>query len=960
MNQHVLIYVIKTFGNLGCFPECLVVNTEASGRLALNFVKLSAKNKAKYNKLFDEQDEIMLKACFQLEKESILAKISDKEVCSWDELLNNYLTGQVRSIKAQGVKDYLVDYINGFQNDFFNNSFGKRLYLSKGKYISMWQKVTIEEELPDLFYCFDNQESELLYYPKLSCHNKILDLRNSSLLSRKVARILIDNKIYEFDNDVDGAKLIPFFTKENVSVKKQNLTEYVQKVILPLVPTNRVIPIGFDIQPISKISQTILKVKELNSVQQMSLFANDKATKEEKSLLFELLFEYDDFCFSAGRDGKTNRLDILADSFTILQVSRDKDIEQIYINKLNSVGIDLSAKTRKILYVEGIEWLSEHHLEIESAGIEIRFDNKQNANQSIFLGERKISVELVEERDWFDIKGKVKFGEFEVPFLVVLNYIKQNKQHILLPNGELAQIPQAWFDEYKTLADLCEIAHGKAVVPKHYCAVAGNLEPSENLKLSIKENVRHLLNNNLDINYEVPVNFKATLRNYQKQGYNWLRILDDCGLGGCLADDMGLGKTVQTLCLLQYLKDTNRRINLLIVPTSLIYNWKQESAKFCTKLRMYAHVGSQRTKHLNYLENVDVIITSYAVLRRDKHLFEKMHFEYVILDEAQSIKNPQSDITRVCLSLSAKRFLTLTGTPLENSLTDIWSLAHFFNRGMLGSLNNYTKACKKEQNVELYRRLLKPLILRRRKEDVLKDLPDKTIIVHECEMTEEQQLFYRELRNSYRDKFLEAKDSDGRVNSMILLEGLLRLRQAANHPKLADKDYVGDSGKFETVCQKLEDVITQGHKLLLFSSFTEHLKLYKKYLDDLKIQYCYLDGSTKDRQEQVEKFQKDSDCKVFLLSLKAGGVGLNLTAASYVFLTDPWWNPAAEAQAFDRAHRIGQDKNVFVYKFITQNSIEEKILKLQEEKLKLFDLIVNSETEIIKQLDLNDILKLIE
>jgi len=337
-----------------------------------------------------------------------------------------------------------------------------------------------------------------------------------------------------------------------------------------------------------------------------------------------------------------------------------------------------------------------------------------------------------------------------------------------------------------------------------------------------------------------------------------------------------------------------------------------------------------------------------------------MSFDYVILDEAQAIKNPQSDITQVCLSLTARRFLTLTGTPLENSLTDLWSLVHFFNRNMLGSQSNFTRACKQPEKQELYRQLLKPFLLRRNKTEVLPDLPEKSIIIQWCDMSDEQQRFYRDIRNSYRDKFLENKDSNDKVNPIILLEGLLRLRQSANHPLLVDRDYVEDSVKFDTVCEMLYEIIAQGDKVLVFSSFVQHLKLYKNYFDEKQIQYCYLDGSTKDRKEQVERFQNDDQSQVFFLSLKAGGVGLNLTRASYVFLLDPWWNPAAEAQGFDRAHRIGQQNKVFVYKFITRNTIEEKILKLQEEKLQLFDSMINSNNEILKQLDVNEVMKLIE
>jgi SNF2 family DNA or RNA helicase len=277
-------------------------------------------------------------------------------------------------------------------------------------------------------------------------------------------------------------------------------------------------------------------------------------------------------------------------------------------------------------------------------------------------------------------------------------------------------------------------------------------------------------------------------------------------------------------------------------------------------------------------------------------LFEQQIFDYFILDEAQGIKNPHSDTTKLCFEIRANRFLTLTGTPLENSVSDLWSQVHFFNRNMLGSLRNFEKNCKHDDKMKLYRLLLKPFLLRRLKTEVLNDLPEKQIVVQYCDMTEEQALFYKALRNGYINKFIESKSNDSQLSSITVLEGLLRMRQASNHPMLVDRTYDADSGKMQMVMQKLHEVLAQGGKILIFSSFVEHLKIYRQQLDAQAIAYTYLDGSTKDRQEQVQRFQTDDSISVFLLSLKSGGVGLNLTKADYVFLLDPWWNPAAEAQ----------------------------------------------------------------
>jgi hypothetical protein len=959
MNQSV-VYLLRYIGSFGCFPECVVVDTDDKGVFSARFVKVSHQNISNYEHLFDETDRQLFDCCQKLEPELIATKVKDKNAKSWDAILKKFFGEKIRNTDQQYVRDYLLEYIEFNQNAFFEQLSDKQLFLPQGKFPFMWIRLSIEPEMPELFYCFENKPDWLYYSLDITCRNKQLDLKKGMLVSRKLARVLLKNKIYEFEEEVDGSKLIPFFSKEKVSVSQINAEEYLQKVILPLVPTGRVVATGFEIQSVSDMTNAVLRVREIAPIQQFSLFESEEADTSKKSIVLELVFEYQNFMFWAGKDGPVTKVEATDNSFVIYKAERDQGLEKLYIDALKEAGLDLDGKVRKMPYTDGVEWLNENYKALESTGVEIKFEKRGGEPQRIFVGERSIAIEVEEGRDWFDIKGRVKFGSFEIPFIRVLNYIKQNKHQMLLPNGEYVQIPTAWFEEYRALVDFCKIEDGKAVIARHHCVVADELMRGSKIKLSIKDNMRMLLEHKLDQNFDLPVNFNGVLRHYQQQGYNWLRLLDDLSLGGCLADDMGLGKTIQTLCLLQWLKEQNRGICMLVVPTSLVYNWEQESAKFTPGLKVHVHTGNQRYRNPDDFQHVDILLTSYGVLRRDKHILSAIPFNYVILDEAQAIKNPQSDITQVCLSLKARRFLTLTGTPLENSLTDLWSQVHFFNRNMLGSASHFLQTCKQPEKQELYRQLLKPFLLRRNKSEVLTDLPEKSIIVQWCDMTDEQQRFYRDIRNSYRDRFIENKDANDKVNPMILLEGLLRLRQSANHPLLADKEYVEDSGKFDTVCQMLDEVLGQGDKVLLFSSFVEHLKLYRKYLDERRIGYCYLDGSTKDRKGEVERFQHDDQPQVFLLSLKAGGVGLNLTRASYVFLLDPWWNPAAEAQAFDRAHRIGQQNKVFVYKFITRNTIEEKILNLQEEKLRLFDAMMNSNNEILKDLNVNEVMKLIE
>ena len=956
-----IVYTLNSNNNLGCFPECVLIDTDNQNKPSTSFVKINPQNIQRYRNLLDNHDDLLINCCFQLEKEIIVSKLADREVRSWDNLMEKYFDGKKNNSDIQYIRDYISDYINQYLNRFFENLGDKKIYSPIGKFPFMWKQLYVEMEIPEVFYCFKKTESGLNFSLDLSCANKSFELNKARLVSRKTARVLLDNKIYEFDNEVDGAKLIPFFSKSFVHIPPQHIEDYLQKIVIPLISTNRVFTEGFDITTVNEVSKAVFRVKEIRKLQQFSLFEdNQQSDSEITDLVLELIFEYQDFWYWAGKKGALNRLDMKDDTIIITHVERDEKSENQYIEDFNKIGIDLNGKVLKMPYLSGVDWLNEHYKEIEMLDVEIRFDKKQNSSQRIFVGERTISIKIEESRDWFDIKGKVCFGEFEVPFLQVLYYIKQNRQQILLPNGEYAQIPQAWIEEFRSLTEFCKIEDGKAVIAKQFCVLTNELHRIGKVEFAVKENMRSLIENQFNVNFNLPVNFQGNLRKYQIEGYNWLRLLDELGLGGCLADDMGLGKTIQALCLLQWMKENERGTSLLVVPTSLVYNWQQEAANFCPDLKLYIHTGIDRVKDATGFGKPDLLITSYAILRRDRELFRHQEFNYIILDEAQAIKNPKSDIAQACFDLHARRFLTLTGTPLENSITDLWSQTHFINRNMLGSINHFTKACKLPDKLEMYRKLIKPFLLRRNKSTVLKELPEKTIIVQKCYMNEPQQEFYRETRNNYRDKFLEERDKNNNVSPILLLEGLLRLRQAANHPVLVDKAFAQTSGKFETVTQMLDEVIQSGDKVLVFSSFVEHLKLYKTYLDEKEIQYCYLDGSTKDRKEQVEKFQHNDSFPVFLLSLKAGGVGLNLTRASYVFLLDPWWNPASEAQAFDRAHRIGQKNKVFVYKFITQNTIEEKILKLQEEKKQLFDTMIESENGNYKKLEVNEIIKLIE
>ncbi|RYZ95111.1 MAG: DEAD/DEAH box helicase, partial [Sphingobacteriaceae bacterium] len=451
-------------------------------------------------------------------------------------------------------------------------------------------------------------------------------------------------------------------------------------------------------------------------------------------------------------------------------------------------------------------------------------------------------------------------------------------------------------------------------------------------------------------------------------GYNWFHFLKNYHFGGCLADDMGLGKTIQTLALLQKHKEDTEEAgssgtSLIIMPTSLIYNWLNEAKKFAPKLKMMVHTGTFRYKSPDVFKNYDVVITTYGISRIDIDLFKEYFFDYVILDESQNIKNPSSKSFQSVKLLKSRFKLILSGTPVENSVNDLWTQMSFINPGLLGTqqffLNEFVTPIEKKKDEDKARRLqalIKPFVLRRTKEQVATELPPKTENLFYCQMSEEQAEVYEKIKSEYRNELLKSIEEGTYAKQHIqVLQGLIKLRQIANHPGMIDAEYEGDSGKFENVVHTLANVLDGGHKVLIFSQFVKQLTIYREYFEDKGIPYVYLDGSTKNRGDVVQRFQEDEKTRVFLISIKAGGVGLNLTQADYVFILDPWWNPAVEQQAIDRTHRIGQTKNVFIYKFITKDTVEEKILALQQRKLGVARALITTEESFIKSLSAEDI-----
>jgi len=583
--------------------------------------------------------------------------------------------------------------------------------------------------------------------------------------------------------------------------------------------------------------------------------------------------------------------------------------------------------------------------------------------------------------DWFDLHGRVEFGEVAVDLADVLGALRRRDAFIKLGDGTNGVLPEAWIERFAPLVALGHEAGGGLRFTSGQGALLDALLVDQQVEVDvIFARLRERLRSFSGIApLAAPPQFVGELRDYQRHGLGWLEFLIDFGFGGCLADDMGLGKTVQVLALLagRHANGTARMPSLVVAPRSLVYNWMDEAGRFAPQLRLFDMTGQARHQKRSDMKSYDLVLTTYGTLRRDAHLLASLEFDHVILDEAQAIKNPASVSAKACRVLRAKHRLALTGTPVENHIGELWSIFEFLNPGMLGASGAFRSLGTGPGNLagavvpgddsnaaELapLRRALRPFVLRRTKEQVLSELPPKTEQTMFCEMEPAQRKFYDDLRNQVRATVSQRIESQGFAKSKIhVLEALLRLRQAACDPQLVDvrKTSTG-SCKLDALEEQLQEVIDGGHRALVFSQFTSLLAIVCSRLDKLKIRYQYLDGQTRDRKERVEAFQNDPSFPVFLISLKAGGQGLNLTGADYVFILDPWWNPAVEAQAIDRTHRIGQTRHVFAYRLIARGTVEDKILELQARKRDLADAILKEDASPLARLTADDLRLLLE
>ena len=928
---------------------------------------------------FTEEEKKVIQQLYNINEKSIFKIFSKEKTLKlfFDKLNAGYATTHIRPYIEKHIVSSLPLIIEA----------GTPVYYKDPNYSNLYEsdRIELNREPADALFLFNLEQNTLTYTLKIFSRDKTLDLHDREIteLTTEPAILMIENNLYWFKN-IDSKKFRPFKEKYHISIPERSIDTYMSKFVKKCLLNHRVEASGFTISDASYSHRAVLSLE------------TDLARKPALTLRFR----YGDKEFLPNtRSPVFVYLNTADGKYTFTRLQRDipweNNIKELLIslglNELNDSQYSLAGTDDETgLLYSLVSWINKNSPELKMSGIEI---TQKHFEKTYFTNNIKVDFYYHEKNNWFDIDALVKAGDFEIPFYKFRKHIIENKREYELPDGSIFIIPEEWFTRYYDILFHSEVEDESIKLNRVFFQLlnASDLAPVEHfLSKRILSLYRHT-----ESKTRVPASIKADLRPYQKEGFKWLHTLYKNSFGGILADDMGLGKTLQTITLLVKLyensnaagagenkhvqlslfdtpvksKAVKRNVpaSLIVMPTSLIHNWQSEIKRFAPQLKTYIYTGNKRLKTKDIgkiLRHYHVVLTTYGIVRNDIDYLTTYDFLYAILDESQYIKNPSSKTYKAVSEIRSKHRLVLTGTPIENSLTDLWAQMNFVNDGLLGSYSHfrkhYIKPITKGENEKTQKKLqllIDPFILRRTKEMVATELPPLTEQVVLCDMTTEQKEVYEREKSGARNELLNIFD---KVNNdaIFIFKALTRLRQIANHPVLVDKNYSASSGKYEQVISGIEDIVSEKHKVLVFSSFVKDLELIEGQLKQKKIRYSKLTGATTNRKEAIGKFTTDDDCRVFLISLKAGGVGLNLVEADYVFMLNPWWNPAAESQAINRAHRIGQTKKVFVYKFLSSETIEEKIAHLQKKKQDLADTFITSENllKIITKEELKNLL----
>ncbi len=831
-----------------------------------------------------------------------------------------------------------------------NNNYGYRITKKD------IERIKLNKQSTNIEFLFTEEEE----FYKLECYI-LLGTKKIKLPNKRISNAnffaIIDGEYY-LHKSADYIATFNFFMGTPVQrIKKSELENYLTNFLLPLQKKYNVV---LDIASVSTQNRA-LQESELSKQVYMSEVDDFVVFKPIIAVNNRLLELGDNSSYST-KENDVITYHSVSDSFVAQFENEMLEIHPDFAGQGQNDGLFLTFEQfgDKRWFLDAFEHFKEKNIEV--FGYDKFKKVKYNEHKP------NITVGVSSEIDWFDVSIAVSFGEQILSLNHVKKAVLKQESYVKLDDGSYGYLPEEWLQKMERYFRYGEVSKDGVSISKHHFSLIEELYDEiddEALKDEIEEKKNKLIAFESIKDLKKPKGIKAKLRDYQMHGYNWLSFLNEFKMGGCLADDMGLGKTLQVICLLQEQKNLKVKIpSLIVLPTSLIFNWQNEVEKFAPKLKVKVISGAKRSKETKDYKKYDIILITYGLILRDIDYLKDYQFNYAILDESQAIKNPNSKRYKSVRLLKAHHRIVMTGTPVENSTMDLYSQMSFVNPGLLGSAtffrDHFAKAIEKdkdEEKTEELKKLIKPFLIRRTKEQVATELPDKTEMTLYCELEPAQKKVYDTFRDKYKNYLLGKIEDEGLGKSkMYVLEGLMKLRQICNSPALlADKeDYGNESIKIKELLTHIRENTGQ-HKILVFSQFVKMLNLIKTALDEEQVEYEYLDGKTKNRQERVNNFQHNDKVRVFLISLKAGGTGLNLTSADYVYIIDPWWNPAVEAQAIDRCYRIGQDKHVMAYKMICKGTVEEKIVELQERKMKLVKDIVSTDDSILKSLSKSDI-----
>ena len=785
------------------------------------------------------------------------------------------------------------------------------------------------------------------------------------VLTSSPSALLLGMELYFFPH-IESVRILPFTKKKKISVPASQIEKYIDNIVIPIARYHEITTQGLNIIEETYACEAVLSLEDTIYDEQM----------------LRLSFRYGDQSFTPDTVTEMKKIIYRNDFGEIFFFRRDSDAEEEKLRMLTDSGLQRVSDVHFKLSPDApektiTEWISTYRKMLQQSFLL----TGNMGNTPYCLDEIRIEQSCDDEPDWFELHITVVIGNLRIPFSRFRKHILEEKREFLLPDGRMILLPEEWFSKYGNLLELgTQTETGIRLKPTFVGAVQSALEENGPKDLPFKREIR---------NVPVPQGLNAKLRPYQQKGFSWMVQLNKQGFGGCLADDMGLGKTLQVIALLTafYQEKTEQKAagnegsgselplpSLIVCPASLVYNWGQEFARFSPEIRVLLIAGTAKERQeqleeqmrMEASEGAQVIITSYDLLKRDRAAYLGRTFEYEIIDEAQVIKNAKTQGAKAVKEISANARFALTGTPVENRLSELWSIFDFLMPGFLYGYRKFRERYElpivKNQDPEALtalRRMTGPFVLRRLKKDVLRELPGKEErIVYSAASGRQQKLYTASALKLKEALAGGAWSGNGKLE---VLSQLMRLRQICCDPALCFEDYTGESAKLETCVSLIASASAAGHKILLFSQFASMLERIRERLLQEGISSHLLVGATpkEERSRMVQAFASD-EVPVFLISLKAGGTGLNLTAADIVIHYDPWWNVAAQNQATDRAYRIGQEKPVTVYKLILKDTIEENLLKLQNAKLALAAQVVSEGMVSLGDLSQNELMELFE